>query len=119
MALPETMAAYDDCYSLYEAAQADGRGARALLPTYGEALMMRMRLNQARVLERRESARLYERTDHRHGKSENDKFKVTIRESVEGDGWWVYIEVWTLNCITVEGLSDETGTTPQLTGPST
>ena len=107
MALSEATAAYSDCYDLFEKAQNDGKGVRIHLPNRPEAHMLRMRLNQARVLERRESMRIYDRIDPRYGKSENDQFRVTIREAVEGDSWWVYIEQWADGALEVEGLSDE------------
>ena len=107
MALSEATAAYSDCYDLFEKAQNDGKGVRIHLPNRPEAHMLRMRLNQARVLERRESMRIYDRIDPRYGKSENDRFRVTIREAAEGDGYWVYIEEWAADFIVIEGLSED------------
>jgi hypothetical protein len=106
MALSDSISAYDDCFELFERAETDGKGARTLLATWSEAHMLRMRMNQARVLERRQSARAFEKTDPRHGKSAFDKWKVTIRESAEKEGYWLYVELWTVNQITVEGLSE-------------
>ena len=105
MSLSDKIAAYSDCYEFYEQAQADGKGIRVLLPNKSAAMMLRMRLNQARVLERRETMKIYDRIDPRYNKSENDKFRVTIREAAEGDGWWVYIELWSIEAEVIEGLS--------------
>ena len=107
MALSESIAAYTDCFEFYEQAQADGKGIRILVEDRKAATVLRGRLNQARVLERRESMRLYDRTDVRYGKSENDRFRVTMRETAEGDGYWVYIEPWAAETLVVEGLSNE------------
>ena len=50
-------------------------------------------MNYARVLQRREAVRMYERTDPRFGKSEFDKIRIKIVEAAEQTGeWWVYID---------------------------
>lgn len=104
MALSDSMAAYSDCYDYYERAR-NGKGIRILLPDDKQAGILRMRLNQARVLERRESMRIYDRTDPRYGKSENDKFRVAVRPVAEGEiGCWVYIEEWAQETLAIEDL---------------
>lgn len=108
MALSESIAAYTDCLDLYDRAQADGKGVRVLVENQNAAYILRLRLNHARVLERRESMRLYERTDPKYGKSANDRFRVTMREAAEGEtGFWVYIEEWAQDHLAIEGLSSE------------
>lgn len=92
MSLPESMAAYGDCYDFYDRAQDAPKGIRIPVADRPAATQLRLRLNQARVLQRREAMRLYDRTDPRYGKSINDKFRVTTREGP--DSWWVYIEAW-------------------------
>ena len=79
MALSESMAAYTDCYEIYDAARDNPQGVRVLIGEYSQAGIMRMRMNQARVLERKEAKRLYDRTDPKYGKSENDKFQQNPR----------------------------------------
>lgn len=113
MALSESMAAYEDCFELFDMARSNSRGIRVEItegdtPTERQrrAGMMRMRMNQARVLQRREAMRQYERTDPRYGKSENDKFRVTCREDTEGN-WWIYIEVWNMAVGVIEPLGDD------------
>lgn len=96
--------AYDDCYSLMEAALADGVGTRYLVDDVGRANQLRLRLNYARSIDREQNAEAYPLEHPMHGRSEYDKliFKVNLREGQ----WWVYIEVNTLNPLKVEGLSE-------------
>jgi len=105
LALPETMAAYTDCYEIYDRAQHDGKGVRVHVGEQKDAGILRMRMNQARVLQRREAMRMYDRTDARYGKSENDKFRNTIKEDTEGN-WWLYVEPWGLSGLQIESLSE-------------
>lgn len=104
MALPDTPAAYQDCYDHFEKAQRSERGIRIHMPDFKSAHYLRSRLNQARVLERRQACRVYPKEDPRYNKSENDKFRVSIIETAEGDGYWVYIELWNQTVGEVEEL---------------
>ena len=107
MALSDQLAAYEDCFNLYERAKTNifaakfenpdvttlpECGARALFPTEKDATLFRMRLHQARSLARRESMRLYERTDPLYGKSEFDDLICRVHEGATPTEWWVYIE---------------------------
>jgi hypothetical protein len=105
LALPQTLAAYEDCYLYYERATASPRGIRILLQSYNDAHRLRSRMNQARVLERREAARLYPPDSPQHGKSANDKFCVSIAPTAEGDGkYWLYVQLWEQQVEDVEEL---------------
>lgn len=104
MALPKVTAAYEDCYDYFDQARASANGIRILLETKSQAMHLQFRLHQARSLERRDNSRIYDRSDPRFGKSENDKFRVAVREAAEGDSWWVYIEPWNQKVETVEEL---------------
>lgn len=106
MALTEAIAAYTDCFEIYEAAHKSPKGVRVHIGDQKAAGIMRMRMNQARVLERKESKRLYDRTDPRYGKSENDKFRNRMLEDTEGE-WWLYVEPWGLMGLEIEPLEDE------------
>ena len=105
MALSESMAAYEDCYDYFERARASTNGIRVLVGSRSEAYILRMRINHARVLQRREASRIYERNDPRWGKSENDRLRVKILETAEEDGkFWVYIEPWRQDIESIEEL---------------
>ena len=102
MALSNQIAAYDDCFEIFEAASATG--SRVCFNTKGEAAHFMMRMHQARSLQRQETCRLYEPTDMRWGKSSYDR--LTVRQPREDDNgfWWVYIEHASANIVAVEPL---------------
>ncbi len=105
MALPLAPAAYTDCYDHFERAQRSERGIRILSDSYEAAFHLRSRMNQARVIERRESARIYPRADPKHAKSENDCFKLTLVKTAEDDGkWWIYVQRWDQTEVEIEEL---------------
>ena len=93
MALTDSIAAYDDCFQAFGRAAKSKKGIRILFEDKKTANYFRLRMNYARVLQRREAVRMYERTDPRFGKSEFDKFRLKIVEAAEQTGeWWVYID---------------------------
>lgn len=104
MALPTTTAAYEDCYDYFERARVSPKGIRVFFTEHKGAFRFQARMCQARVLERRDNMRLYDKTDPRWGKSTSDGFRVAVREAAEGDGWWVYIEPWLQQVDLVEEL---------------
>ena len=105
MALSESMAAYEDCYEIYERAANDPKGVRVFTGDEKAAGILQMRMNQARVLQRRESMRIYDRTNPAYGKSEFDKFRNAKREDTEGN-WWLYVEPWSSGELQIESLSE-------------
>jgi len=105
MALSDAMAAYDDCYEYFDRAIAAEKGIRILVADESAAYHLRLRINKARVLQREESRRIYPPTDPRYGKSENDRFRITMHPTAEGDGgYWVYIEPWAQTISEIEEL---------------
>jgi len=91
MPLSNQVAAYKDCYELFDAAVNNEKGARALIGDHNKALMFRMRMNHSRVLLRDQSKRAYDRTHSLWGTCEYDAFIVRIKEDEEGQ-WWAYVE---------------------------
>lgn len=99
MSLPTNQSAYEDCYAYFDRAIATttGKGIRIPVASRSDAQILRLRLNQSRVLLRRESTQIYDRTDPRYNKSDFDAYRVTIQEPATGPdepGYWVYIERW-------------------------
>lgn len=111
MALPESAAAYTDCYELFDKALADPLGVRALIGKHGDAAAYQMRLNKARKIERDESKRLYPRDEPQWNKSQYDGLKVTLEVDTEGE-WWVYITPHRKDLVVVQGLSELAGIDP-------
>lgn len=105
MSLPNQVAAFTDCYDLYERALHDSLGARAKLPSYKDATLYQLRLHHARSLLRLESRRIYDSADIRYNKSEFDCLKATVRMDPSG-AWWVYITRHGQEVETIESLSE-------------
>jgi hypothetical protein len=78
MALTDSIAAYEDCFQAFERAAKSKKGIRILFEDKKTANYFRLRMNYARVLQRREAVRMYDRTDPRFGKSEFDKFRLKM-----------------------------------------
>ena len=91
MPLPSSPLAYQDCYQLFDAAVNDPQGARVFKGTQEAAAHFRLRCNYARVVNRNENAKTYEKDHPLHGRSEYDTVRLTLREDTEG-GWYVYAE---------------------------
>ncbi len=108
MSLPTQIAAYGDCFDLFNRAKNDDRGIRVFIGLENVALRLRHRMQMARRLQRDESKRLYDLHAPQWGKSEFDDLVVTVRKDTEGD-WWLYIERYGMEIGEIESLS-ETGT---------
>ena len=105
MALSDQIAAYDDCYDLFDKAMAHPKGVRAQFEDYPTAHHFRLRMNHSRILLRRESKRIYEAADPRWNKSEYDGLVIRLREDEESK-WWVYVERNGGQILAVETLDD-------------
>lgn len=105
MSLPNSLRSYEDCKSLYEAALADPKGARAKLGTYASCINMRTRMHYFRVLDRTSNADIYPSDHPTHGTSVYDDFVVQILQDQDGE-FWLYIQPRSAKILVVEGLSD-------------
>lgn len=107
MSLPDRIAAYDDCLAAFDRAKESG--ARVCFASEGEAKHFVSRLHRARSLLREENQRLFTRDDIRWGKTDYDKLIVRApAPAVEEGFWWVYIEIFGSNIITIEALDPPT-----------
>lgn len=95
MALTDAIAAYEDCERLFDRAANTPKGSRACFGAGDEgrkaAHYFRMRMNHFRQLQRKESMRVYDRSDPRYGKSEYDKLYVRLAEDEAGE-FWIYVD---------------------------
>lgn len=106
MSLPNSIAAYTDCFDILTRAVDDPKGVRVRFADEGKAKFFQLRANQARTLQREESMRIYDRGDVRWGKSEYDALVVRNPiEDTEG-AWWVYVERHSAQITEVESLSE-------------
>lgn len=91
MSLPSSRLSYSDCYPLMDQALKDPTGVRTLIGDKGEAKHFRLRLNNARLLERKINKQTYDPTHPLHDASEYDELVFRVLEDTEGR-WWVYLE---------------------------
>lgn len=105
MALSNQIAAYDDCFEVYERAWSDEVGVRVEFPSKTQASLFQMRMCHARMLQREENKRIFDKGHLSWGKSLYDKLVVRLREDTEGH-WWVYVERHGQDLGTIESLSN-------------
>lgn len=106
MALPNQIAAYEDCFDIFDKALADDKGVRVSFEDHGQARYFQLRMCNARALQRAESTRLYDRTDIRWNKSIYDGL-VVRNPAPDPDGvWWVYIERHGAQITGVESIAE-------------
>ena len=104
MSLPQRIAAYDDCFVIFERALTARKGTRVAFASHGEADFFSMRMQQARALQRAEARRMYPASDTRHDKSEYDVLHVSKARVDESGEWWVYIQRHDANILAIEDL---------------
>lgn len=109
MPISNSRLAYGDCYDAMNAALEDERGVRIKVKDVNDAHFLRMRMNQARVIDRDLNARTYEKGDPMYGLSEYDKLMIRIKEIKGRDGntiVYLYLEQVASFVPEVENLSD-------------
>lgn len=104
MSLPTSRLSYEDCFEAFDRALADPRGVRIKMIDHDKATHLRMRMNYARVIDRKDNAALYaDSPDHpMYGRSAYDP--LTVRIKPVGRHFWLYIEPNTIPG-EIEGLS--------------
>lgn len=105
MSISTSRLAYADCREFLDRALEDPKGARLWVGTEDKAIFFRMRCNQARQIERAESARLYPRDDPKWGVCAYDILTLRLKSDVN-DEWYVYAEKSNLDLDAIEPLSE-------------
>lgn len=90
MSLSTSRHAYLDCLALLDKAMAEPRGIRAEVPTLAAATHLRMRIHQARAIDRNDNAKTYDPDHPLHGRSPYDILVVRIEETP--DRVWLYLD---------------------------
>jgi len=88
MSLNDSRMAYENEYDVMDKALPSG--VRVGFSEEGQAINFRMRLNYARVLDRRFNKGRYPIDHPMHGRSEYDALTTRLRE--QGGRYWVYVE---------------------------
>lgn len=104
MTISTSPLSYTDCYEALDKALDDERGVRVGVESLKSAQFLRMRLNQARSINRDENSRTYEPGHPLHGRSAYDRLMVRIKE--RGERTYVYIEQVANFTRVIESLSE-------------
>lgn len=104
MPLPKSLQSYQDCLDAMDKAMADPMGVRVKVEDFNKGHRLRMRMHQARNLDRQSNAKIYEEGHAMHGASVYDPLVVTIR--TVGDQHYVYITPGGVRAEEVESLSE-------------
>lgn len=114
MTIPQNRGAYRDIYEILDKSLEDPRGIRLPFNTNADAKTQQMRFNMARVIDRRDNARVYDKDNPMHGQSVYDglSFRIVMVEdenSPTGLTFFLYIEPRDKNMPEVELLSEIEG----------
>ena len=90
MSLSTSRHAYLDCFALLDRALEDPRGIRAEVPSLANAIRLRLRIHQARSIDRSDNAKTYDPDHPLHGRSPYDV--LTCRVEDNGAGAWIYLD---------------------------
>lgn len=104
MSLSNSRHAYVDCFNVMDQAMADTKGIRVMFKLESDAKYFRMRCNQARAIDRRESLLIHKIGDPLYNISAYDVLRMTVHEDIE-DNWWVYFEKLEIKLGNIESLS--------------
>lgn len=105
MPLPNSRLSYLDCYAVWDKALEDPKGVRVRMDNMDQAIFFRMRMHNARKINRVDNAQIYDEDHKMYNASEYDKLAITLRQADEGRVW-VYIRPFGINVETIEPLSE-------------
>lgn len=91
MTMSSSPLAYKAEYDLMDRALKAAKGVRVPFKTRPEASTYRLKLNNARKLQRKLNKELYTEGHVLHGCSEYDELVFVLREDADEE-WWVYLE---------------------------
>lgn len=107
MSLPTSLLAYADCIEAFDKCLEAASGMiRLKMPDYGAANFFRMRLHNARSLDRRRNREIYSaQPDHpMFGCSPYDPITAKVRHT--DDSWWVYLKKISIDGIVIEEVTE-------------
>lgn len=116
MPVSNSRLSYSDCFTLFDKALADTKGARFQVnggDLYGDAYHFRLRMHQARAIDRKDNQAMYPDPGHPlHGRSELDPLVIQIKGPDTEGKWWIYVKHTKIDVDDIESLSEleaETG----------
>jgi hypothetical protein len=105
MAVSSSHLSYGDCYAVMDKALEDTHGVRVAQPDMNSCTYFRMRLHQARSIDRRRNCSVYEEGDALFNTSQYDPLVIRIRQS-DDEQFWVYVEKSSVGLGKIEALSE-------------
>jgi len=91
MTMSNSRLSYEAEYALMDKALAETKGVRTPIGSRAAAMKYRLRLNQARALDRKLNAKAFAEGMKMHGASKYDELVFTVQEDTEEENW-VYLE---------------------------
>lgn len=110
MPVSSSRLSYSDCFTLFDKALDDAKGARYQVADgeHGKNQYFRMRMHQARSLDRQDNKMMLPPDDPLYGRSVYDALIIQLKEDTLG-GWWVYVTHTEINPEEIEALSEIEG----------
>lgn len=108
MPVSSSRLSYSDCFTLFDKAHADVKGARFQVnggDSYSDAWYFRLRMHQARAIDRKDNKEIYEIGDPLYGRSIFDPLQIQIKADTERK-WWIYVKHTEINVDDIESLSE-------------
>lgn len=103
MTVSTSRLSFDDCFSLFDRVLEEPEGIRVKFPTFGAANYFRMRMHQARSLDREDNRLAYDKGDPLYARSIYDRIKGTIEK--DGLVWWLYLQRYSIEGLHIESLA--------------
>lgn len=110
MPVSSSRLSYSDCFTLFERALDDTKGARFQVnggELYGDAYHFRLRMHQARAIDRKDNRDLFPDPGALlHGRSVYDPLVIQIKGPDTEGKWWIYVKHTEINVEDIESLSE-------------
>lgn len=109
MPVSSSRLSYSDCFTLFDKAHADEKGARFQVnggDNYGDAYHFRLRMHQARAIDRKDNKEIYEIGEPLYGRSIFDPLVIQIKGPDTEGKWWIYVKHTEINVDDIESLSE-------------
>lgn len=108
MPVSNSRLSYSDCFSLFDKALEDSKGARYQVNggvKYGDSHHFRLRMHNARSIDRKDNKEVFGIGDPLYGRSVYDPLIIQIKEDTEGK-WWIYVRHTEIDESEIEALSE-------------
>lgn len=112
MPVSSSRLSYSDCFTLFERALEDTKGARFQPKAsksdgnYGDCYHFRLRMHQARAIDRKDNKEIYEPGEPLYGRSILDPLVIQIKGPDSEGLHWIYVTHTEINVEDIESLSE-------------